>query len=37
MRLRNDPNAREKLNDSNIVIKDFPISLNNNNIIEIVI
>ncbi len=35
MRLRNDPNAREKLNDSNIIIKDFPISLNNKTIIEI--
>ena len=35
MRLRNDPKAREKIDNSNLVIKDFPIELNENVILEI--
>ncbi|MBR2022559.1 MAG: tRNA (guanosine(46)-N7)-methyltransferase TrmB [Mycoplasmataceae bacterium] len=35
MRLRNDPKAREKIDNSNLVIKDFPIKLNENVILEI--
>lgn len=35
MRLRNNPNAKEKLESSNILIKQFPIKLNNKTILEI--
>lgn len=35
MRLRNDPRAQEQLDNSELVIKDFPIKLNKETILEI--
>lgn len=35
MRLRNDPKAKQYLNDSNFVIKTFPVKLNNKTVLEI--
>lgn len=35
MRLRNDPNAAILLNESNFVIKEFPVNLNSSTILEI--